>query len=89
MGSRSFWVSSISERQAYFEAYDYANVSKEMIEDNCSMISTFYEGNLDALHSIKKKGVTHAVIFKDIVPNGYPKTCKEIYKNDKIIIVEL
>ena len=89
MGSRSFWVSSISERQAFFESYDYSNVSKEMIKDNCSLISTFYEGNLDAYHSIKKKGVTHAVIFKDIQPNSYPIVCKEIYKNDKIIIVEL
>ena len=89
MGSRSFWVSSISERQAFFESYDYSNVSKEIIKNNCSLISTFYEGNMDALHSIKKKGVTHAVIFKDIDPNSYPKTCKEIYKNDKIIIVEL
>ena len=89
MGSRSFWVSSISERQAFFEAYDYSNVSKENIKNNCSLIRTFYEGNMNALHSIKKKGVTHAVIFKDIDPNGYPKTCKEIYKNDKIIIVEL
>ncbi len=89
MGSRSFWVSSISERQAFFESYDYSNVSKEMIKDNSRLISTFYEGSMDAHYSIKKMGVTHAVIFKDIVPNSYPKTCKEIYNNDKIIIVEL
>ena len=89
MGSRSFWVSSLSERQAFFESYDYSNVSKETIKSRCDLINSFYEGNEEAYKNIKNMKVTYAVVFSEIIPNSYPKECKEIFKNDKITILEL
>ena len=89
MGSRSFWVSSLSERQTFFESYDYSNVSNEIIETNCNQIRSFYEGDINALNYLKKQGCTHAVIFNGIVPNNYPENCNVIYKKKNITIVEL
>lgn len=89
MGARSFWVSSLSERQAFFESYDYSNVSDEVIRSNKTLIKSFYEGDIDALKCIKGKGVSYAVIFNDIIPNKFPKACDVVFKNDKITIVGL
>ena len=89
MGSRSFWVSSLSERQTFFESYDYSNVSNEIIETNCNQIRSFYDGDINALNYLKKQGCTHAVIFNGIAPNNYPENCNVIYKKKNITIVEL
>lgn len=89
MGARSFWVSSLSERQAFLESYDYSNVSDEVVNSNITLIKGFYEGDIDALKYIKAKGVSYAIIFNDIIPNKFPKACDVVYKNDKIMIVEL
>jgi len=89
MGARSFWVSSLSERQAFLESYDYSNVSDEVVNSNITLIKGFYEGDIDALKYIKAKGVSYAIIFNDIIPNKFPKACDVVFKNDKIMIVEL
>ena len=89
MGSRSFWVSCITEHQTFFEAYDYSNVPKEIIDANCYLIDSFYNGYEQVLDSLKQKGVTHAVVFKGIIPNSYPIRCKMLYENNKIIVVEI
>ena len=88
-GSRSFWTSSLSERQTFFESYDYSNISKSKIEMNLDIIFNYFDGNSTAKNYLKKQGVTHAVIFKHIKPNGCPPNSPVLYENSDIMIAEL
>lgn len=89
MGSRSFWVSSLTERQAFFESYDYSNVDKKTIEENCELVESFYKADENACKSLRQKGVTHAIVFKGCQPNRYPSCCSILFENDNIAIIEL
>lgn len=89
MGSRSFWVSSIIERQSFLESYSYSGLTKEKIASRYMLIDSFYRGSDNACRMLKQNGVTHAVIFKGITPQNYPISCKVIYENNDMIIVVL
>lgn len=89
MGSRSFWVSSLTERQAFFESYDYSNVDKKKIEENCELIESFYKADENAYKHLRQNGVTHAIVFKGCQQNQYPSCCSILFENDDITIIEL
>lgn len=89
LGARSFWVSSLSERQTFFESYDYSNVSSDRILRNLKLITLFYQGDEKACKKIRNLGVTHAVCFKCCLPNRLPPTSNIVYENDKMYVLEL
>lgn len=89
LGARSFWVSAITERQTFFESYHYSNVGPEKIEFNKSVIEAFYNGDKSAYERLREYGVTHAVVFLGGAPNDYPASCKKIYENSDMVIIEL
>lgn len=88
-GDRSFLVSSLSERQAFFEGYKFSNIDPETAKRNVNLIELFFKNNNDAFVSLKKDGATHAVVFKSIEPNSYPPICKVVFENNDIVIVKL
>lgn len=85
---RSFWVSSISERQTFEESYAYSNVNLTIAKNNIERIRKFYKGDPN-IQWLKNKKVNYAVIFKNIIPNKYPKECKVVFENIDLIVVEI
>lgn len=65
-GARCFWVSSITERQIYFESYDYSNLSENSIKDKKELVARFYNGDKEISSFLKKEGVAYAVVFKHL-----------------------
>lgn len=88
-GSRSFLVSAFTERQAFFESYDYSGQNNSTIEQNLSVITDFYNGSQESLEMLRVRGVTHAVVFKRVFDNVYPKDCKKVFENEDLIVVSL
>ena len=87
IGARSFWVSSLSERQTFFESYHYSNVSNRQIQKNLDLVSSFYEGCGKSCLELKKRGCKYAVIFKRIKPNHYPENCIMMYDSPELSVV--
>lgn len=88
-GGVSFLVSSLSERQAFFESYDYSNQSNIVVDNNLQIIQGFYTGFLESLMVLKDKGVTHAVVFKRVNANSFPGGCEVVFENEDMIVVQL
>lgn len=88
-GSRSFLVSAFSERQTFFESYDYSNQNESTIERNLKVIMEFYNGSNESIEMLKLRGVTHAVVFKRVSDNLYPLGCKKIFENEDMVVVSL
>lgn len=88
LGGRSFWVSSITEKQTFFESYDYSNIPQDIIISKCNMVESFYKGDSQVLEYFKQEGVNYAVVFKGITPNNYPLQCEKIFENSDVVIVE-
>ena len=65
-GARCFWVSSLTERQIYFESYDYSNLSENYIKDKKELVARFYNGDNEISSFLKKEGVAYAVVFKHL-----------------------
>ena len=88
-GARSFITSSFSERQTFFESYDYSILDKATFKNRIGNVRSFYYGNNNTSNILKKRGVTHAIVYKNIKPNIYPTNCKLIFENKELIVVEL
>ena len=88
-GARSFWSSSLSERQMFFESYDYSGVGQDVINEKCSLISDFYNGNSFSLSVLKGMGVMYAIVYKNILPHMFPSKCIVEFENSEILIVKL
>ena len=87
-GERSFWVSSISERQTFEESYSYSNVNMVKAAQDVEKIRRFYETGSDLLW-FKQHKVTHAVVFKNVIPNKFPPQSKIVFENKELLVVEL
>lgn len=88
-GRRSFVTSSFSERQTYYESYAYSNQNQKVIKNKLNKIYSFYSGDKDISNILKKEGVTHAIVYKNILPNSYPTNNTIIFENKDIIVLEL
>ena len=88
-GRRSFWTSCLTEKQIFLEGYDFSNVNQKEIDLYKNLTLSFYEGDSFTIHKLKEKGVTHAILFKNIQPNSIPQSCNVLYENSEIIIVSI
>lgn len=88
-GGRSFVTSAFSERQTYYESYAYSNQNQKVIENKLNKIKSFYYGGKDISDILKKEGVTHAIVYKNIYPNSYPSNNNIIFENEDLIVLEL
>ena len=88
-GRRSFWTSSLTEKQIFMEGYDFSNVNQKEIDLYKNLTRSFYEGDFSTIYKLKEKGVTHAILFKNIQPNSFPQCCNVLYENSEIIIVSI
>ena len=80
-GERSFWSSSLSERQMYFESYYFTNVGQYEINKKYSIVKKFYNGDSHSLYYLKSKGVTYA--------HKFPKEGEILFENSELLIVKL
>lgn len=88
-GIISFWTSCLTEKQIFLEGYDYSNVNQKEIDLYKNLTHSFYKGDSSTIHKLKEKGVTHAILFKNIQPNSFPQCCNVLYENSEIIIVSI
>ena len=88
-GARSFWSSSLSERQMFLESYDYTSVGQKEIKQRCSLIRRFYNGDNLSLSVLKSMGVAYAIIYKHISPHWFPNEGKIEFENTELMIVKL
>lgn len=90
-GSRSFVVSSYTEHQTYLEGYLYSASAKDPIICHRYLLlkSFFLSMEPSALSHIKKEGVTHVVLFKNI-PEAIPQVRGDnIFENNSVIIYQI
>lgn len=90
-GSRSFVISSYTEHQAYLEGYLYsASVKDPIICHRYSLLKSFFLSmEPSALSHMKKEGVTHVVLFKNI-PEAMPRVRGiNLFENNSVIIYQI
>lgn len=90
-GSRSFVVSSYTEHQTYLEGYLYsASIKDPIICHRYSLLKSFFLSmEPSALSYMKKEGVTHVVLFKNI-PEAIPQVRGvNLFENNSVKIYQI
>ena len=86
-GNRSFIVSSYSGLQTYLEGYEYsASKDDKVIRHRWETMKSFFYGDKESLSILKKEGVTHVVLFKNI-PDAFPPVDGNIVFDNSAVVV--
>ena len=90
MGRRSYVVSAFTERQVFLEGYEYGvSVNDPVISARREHIINMFENNTDESAYFKKNGVTHFVIFKNLMDKKIKISGEVIYENAAVIVTKL
>lgn len=89
-GRRSYVVSAFTERQLFLEGYEYSvSPSDPIIADRRAHILNMFENNKDESAYFKKKGVTHLVLFKNLMDKDTKIHGNVIYENSAVVVTKL
>ena len=89
-GRRSYVVSAFTERQLFLEGYEYSvSPSDPIIADRRAHILNMFENNKDESAYFKKKGVTHLVLFKNLMDKDTKIYGNVIYENSAVVVTKL
>lgn len=90
MGRRSYVVSAFTERQVFLEGYEYSASPKDsVIADRRAHILNMFENNTDESAYFKKNGVTHLVLFKNLIDEKTKIIGNVIYENASVVVTSL
>ena len=89
-GYRSYILSAFTEHQTYMEGYLYSgSIKNKVIEYRNDLLLKFFANDTCAQERLKKEGVTHVVLFKNI-PNAMPNIKGDlIFDNNSVAIYAL
>lgn len=89
-GSRSYVISSYTERQTYLEGYLYSASSKDKtVAHRLNLLKLFFQNDFSAHNQLQKEGVTHVVLFKNI-PKALPNVRGiNIFENSSVVIYQI
>lgn len=90
-GTRSFVVSSFTERQVYIEGDDYGSVPSSISKDDRkSLVADFFTGNKFAYKKAKEENIRYAVVFKNFPYNeNIEYFGSRLFENEKLFIINL
>lgn len=88
INDRGFTTCCYSERQAYIEGEAYGAATKELQDYRYSIVGAYFTGDKDVVETLKKEGVSYAVVFSS-VPDYQQYTGEIIFENEDIKIIKI
>lgn len=89
-GWRSYVLSSFVERQVYLEGFLYsAGPNDKIVSHRLDLLKSFFADNYSAQGQLKKEGVTHVFVFKNLLKSTPKVRGINIFENSSVIIYKI
>lgn len=91
IGGRSFIVSSFTERNVYFDGYEYSSIPVSIWEEGRQKVvdSIFLQGNMDR-EGIRNLNIKYLIVFTNLPHSETVLNLGElVYSNDDVIILKI